>query len=63
MYVDDELILHMLGYLQAKHFVDAIRWHDFEKDDVLKLASKIDERYETNLRGDIILILEEYGDV
>ncbi|RLF49947.1 MAG: hypothetical protein DRN19_05320 [Thermoplasmata archaeon] len=59
IYVDDDLIIHMLGYLEAKHWADAICTHGYPKEDVFELMEYVEERYNIDLKSEVEEILKE----
>lgn len=57
-YVDD-LIIHMLGYLEAKHWADAIKTHGFDKENVFELMKYVEKEYNIDLKSEVEEILKE----
>lgn len=58
--VDKNLIIHMLGYLEAKHWADAIHTHGYSKDKVFELMRYVEERYDMDLKSEVEEILRRY---
>ena len=57
--IDEELLVHMLGYLDENKFVDAIKTHGFAKDEVLKITKIMDEEWMMNLTNEVKERLKE----
>lgn len=49
----------MLGYLEAKKWVDAIKAHDYSRHEVFALAKIQDDTYSSDIVGEIKALLEE----
>ena len=43
----------MLGYLEAKHWADAIKTHGFDKENVFGLMKHIEEEYNIDLKSEV----------
>jgi len=49
----DNAIIHMLGYLEAKHWADAIVTHGFSKEEIFKLMEYVEKKYNIDLKSEV----------
>lgn len=51
-------IIHLLGYLKAEHWADAIRYDELDKNEIYNLMREVEETYDIDIHSEVEEILK-----